>query len=310
MRGSFLVIAVALLDCSGREQVIGAPIPVEKLAEAVAGAFCDSIEGCCAMAGFRFDGQECRRSQALWLDHYVRGVTMPPGVRYDAQVAAECVASLRTRACSRGATIDGAACRGVFVGLRHTGEACTHSAECARPPMGVRSCDFDGNGGSVCTVLPDVLVAPRGQLGNACLGSCEESPFAGAISRVCNVFASGSGAACYRGDGLYCSANLCTALEPIGAPCFDSITCVEGAYCSGGAILTPGTCSWLAGSGADCSPGVQCVRSTYCDGRTCQPRKAQGESCQSDVECSYSTCDLGRCAGAAPVLARVCRGEL
>jgi len=300
-----------VIACGGGPQQPSGAISADGLADAIAEAFCSSIEGCCHAAGFRYDAAACRRAQRLRFEPLVDGKVTSAGVRYDPNAAFRCVEVIRTRSCSFGPSIGGGPCDDMFVGLRKPGERCSRSEECARASEGYTACDLALDGASMCVVRPDALAAMRGKAGDKCFASCREWIFAGQPASACGLLLPppNSGAACFWNDGVHCKNGTCAPLEPIGGECFSVDSCSRGAYCGGSSITSTGTCRAELGVGGDCSADPHgCGDSSYCEQQVCRSRKAAGESCSSEQECSFVPCDLGKCVGPAPVLASVCAG--
>jgi hypothetical protein len=297
---------VVVMHCGGRERT-AALVPWQQFADNQVDAYCDSIEPCCASAGFPYDADACRRAGILRTRPLVESNVMTPGVQYDADAAGQCIAETRTQACPFSAGAHASACDRVFVGQKQPGEECSTMIQCARPSTGWVVCAADPN--FVCTFFADLTAAPRATNGETCITTCEERTTNGETSKSCTFSKTSVGSACYRNDGLNCLGGTCKPRAMLGESCLATWDCVSGAYCERDLILDAATCTPLVGSGGDCSRGRSCENSTYCDGRTCRPVKVTGESCRSDYECSAAPCDLGTCAGPAPVLASACGGQ-
>jgi len=70
-----------LVACGGRQEQPSAAIAADRLADAMAEAFCSSIEGCCGAAGFRYDAAACRRGQTIRLESLLDGPVTASGIR-------------------------------------------------------------------------------------------------------------------------------------------------------------------------------------------------------------------------------------
>jgi uncharacterized protein (TIGR03382 family) len=87
-----------------------------------------------------------------------------------------------------------------------------------------------------------------------------------------------------------------TAFEPkvaVGGACAQDFECVSGS-CRGATPNADGMCQAKAGEGSSCTD-ADCVKGTYCQtgaaSSTCRNRKADGESCVSNGECSTGGCN-------------------
>lgn len=84
-----------------------------------------------------------------------------------------------------------------------------------------------------------------------------------------------------------CDLGMCAA--PCTGDAVGLYACVSGerVYCDDDPTLTCDICPGACGAGS------------YCAGTTCEPRRAAGEACSSDVECSSSSCTAaGQCSAA------------
>lgn len=124
----------------------------------------------------------------------------------------------------------------------------------------------------------------------SCSGSectADSTPTCSPLSRTCTHACTGS-ADCAD----LTTQTTCDALDSLcAAPCTgDSVglyACRSGerVYCADDATLSCAICPGACGAG------------TFCDGTACQPRRASGEACTEDQQCTGSACtSAGRCS--------------
>ncbi len=174
-----------------------------------------------------------------------------------------------------------------------------------------------GGGGATCN-------------SSSCTGCCDEDGVCrgGDEATACGQ----SGVACtVCGAESRCVQSVCQPLSIVGDACFSNAECVSNA-CVGGvccnsactgscescnATGTAGTCSPLPEASAGtacgayacdgvsgtcpttCTTSRQCASGNYCAGGTCQPLKAQGETCSSNSQCGTNFCADGVCCDGA-----------
>jgi len=87
-----------------------------------------------------------------------------------------------------------------------------------------------------------------------------------------------------------CSTYL-EAKTAVGSPCQLNESCID-AWCSGASLTADGVCTAYIPEGQNCDAGT-CATNTYCAGspRTCTARKADGQSCGANFECSTGGCN-------------------
>jgi hypothetical protein len=266
----------------------------------VAAAICDGLGSCCRSAGFPFDDAACRNQ---WVTGMSSEAPTSTAVSYDANVAGECVASLRpyVAACGTAPTPTTDACARIYVGTKPEGAACQSDEECARPAQGfaycndgaITSADAGTSSTPVCVVEgPEV----HGTVGQGCSMTCTTDG-SGESCGASGSFGSADGGsptptpgvACFTNDGVYCSPSYtCQRMAEVGGAC-DLGGCVRGAYCDS----TSRVCVALGQPGAACS-GQTCVDTAFCGtAGVCEAKKANGEPCSVDT--MYSEC-LGYCS--------------
>jgi hypothetical protein len=179
-------------------------------------------------------------------------------VKYDEDLAEECIDALRDASCSQGASLD-SSCDDIFVGTVADGGACAFDDECVSGTCSITDCT------DAC-----------------CPGMCVPSRPVPKIGEMCNFVCE---------DGAYCADdNTCHAELPVGAACADPFACVPGAYCADRTTTTSGTCKKLPATGEACVDICGNI-GDYCDG-TCKPVGQLGAVCSKDDACSfYYECD-------------------
>jgi hypothetical protein len=257
--------AIALLACGGKtdEGAGASPAPpASPVAEAdyvdrVVAAVCDNLPACCAGSGYSFDHAGCERTVREELD-----AGPVPNATWDESAAGSCVQALATiaAACDENAA-NTEPCSATYRGTLPEGSVCMHEDQCLDPGSGAW-CVFDeGSATGTCVALKPVV---RGQLGDACNGTC--------ASTRCGILPSispGPWVSCYLSDGLTCNflSGVCSTLPKVGEPC-------PSAYCASGGFCQPGeaapVCASLLADGASCLIGEQC-RTGYCDSGVCSP---------------------------------------
>jgi hypothetical protein len=260
----------------------GPAIQIERLLDAVADAFCDSIARCCP----GYDSAGCKAEYKAGAQPIVEQVRSGV-VKYDAAAAGNCVAALKSclSSCSFDVlSSDVASCEQAVQGTVREGGPCSSSAECYEPSGTDATCDRSGGSTTgVCTVK---VPPPKGTLGTPCGRTCEKE---GAATWCYGSSGSPGTADCYRNEGLYCDdeSGTCAALIPVGTTgCgYDAKACQTG-YCQSD------TCHPFKTAGSECSYG-QCDSTTYCNTaeRVCAPRKPDGSACESSTECASDRCD-------------------
>jgi len=169
------------------------------------------------------------------------------------------------------------ACQNIWQGTRATGEPCTQSLQAlqCRNDAGDTLCYREA--GAMPAVFTGVCQpAMRGALGTPCVASCGPGI---TCSQALYTTATSPMAICYTQDGLYCESAACAAILPAGAPCTASPQCGTESYCA----------------------------------TTCTPRKAAGQPCLQDTECSqvnHLYCVNDVCSAAALASDAVCGGDL
>ncbi|HET6150942.1 MAG TPA: hypothetical protein VFH68_25625 [Polyangia bacterium] len=268
---SVCVVAAVLVGCGGGGGASG-----------FIGQFCDIYRPCCAAAGLRSDGQQCR---ALY------GALLPSNT-YDAMAGEACLAAVRAQASQPGFCAgdlpDPPECNRVLASSssKAPGATCTDDNECAPSTEGEVECNsaFPPSG-----EIRKCQVVIRGTAGSTpCLRTVNGNRF----------FSTGNpddviprGYACYVSDGLRCDevSTACVALTPVGQRCSGLEDCVDGAYCD----FTAGTCIARKAVGAACTgtSSSECVDTAYCRAATsCAARQVAGTTCMVDDECTSDSC--------------------
>lgn len=184
-------------------------------------------------------------------------------VKYDEDLADECLDKLRDAQCSRTSALDGS-CEDIFTGTIADGGMCAFDSECISGSCSVTDCTM------ACCPGTCVAARPTPKIGEACTFRCVE--------------------------GAYCGSDrICHAVLAKGAACDDPFACADGLYCSGLTAMTAGTCSALPKTGEACTE--LCLNiGDYCEG-TCKKVGLDGSPCTNDGQCSayYKCSDTMQC---------------
>lgn len=282
-----LVVQASCSDSSEEPTASATPQGAPAFIERYASLTCAARAQCCAGA---FDQDSCKKqvidSKTLSFVGAQSG-----GNRYDPAAGERCLAQIERYykhplACTEipfGAPL----CDDLFEfpsrGTKKLGENCnTDSTACARDGENFTECrkmnpDGDDNGFFMCVSRP-----PPGQQGENCQPSVDSPK---PVLKFCEF-------------GLFCDRNAgtCQPLLDVGASC-------QGDGCVPGATCQEGKCAPKVVAGTACVAPVQCFPAHYCDltTNTCAPRKAIGESCNSELDCQSEVCTEQKCA--APWLA-------
>lgn len=171
-------------------------------------------------------------------------------LRYDAQAAAACVASVAELSCQF--AIYQGRCADVFVGLVAPGAACTQrgDGECRDG-----YCDTSER-------CPGVCVAWRGVD-----QSCDNE------EQQC-------------GEGLYCDEDKCKRRLPAGLSCDNAPgACGDELQCLAPTEGDPRVCTRLGDEGDDCEDDQGCAWTLTCDDGVCRARVARGDRCRQARNC-------------------------
>lgn len=115
---------------------------------------------------------------------------------------------------------------------------------------------------------------------------------------------------CNAGEALVCAGGRCVRKAGEGGACSSAKQCTAETYC------TDGTCRQRVELGERCDPSAwedSCEASTHCaqGSATCEPRRANGESCEASAECLSDYCSESKCEAnlgfAGLILGFVCR---
>lgn len=208
-----------LAACGGEDG--DATVPLEQYFPEIAAATCEPLFECCdaaeLMAQFEVlstpptNAEECVDAAlmfagALGVDESISRGIEAGRLRYDADAATACVASIRDADCQEFSRflVEGD-CEAVFVGLVATGDPCEQSDECADPDAYCFSPDS-----------PNYTCIKRRAIGEFCMGvECT--------------------------DGAYCPDQICVAQLADGEACTDLSECLSD-YCDGTCMQPPRTC--------------------------------------------------------------------
>lgn len=251
--------------------------------------YCDLLAPCCAKAGLRADGVQCRS---------FAGGLAPAG--YDAVAGEQCLTEMRAASASPDFCDDlgqskSPSCDSVFPGgssggTKAPGETCTDDDECAPSKDGKVDCAraHTSGGGEVrkCQVIV------KGTAGSTPCAATKEGNVTYYSSFDDDVPAKAY--LCDTADGLRCDSttHACTKIPAVGEPCGSGFaSCVEGAYCTGG------TCAARKAAGEACAFDSECVETAYCDSSTkvCTAKLADGVACTSSSRCASGSCVNGKC---------------
>jgi hypothetical protein len=255
--------------------------------EAFIAAYCDIFQPCCAEAGLRADGQQCR---------FFLGALAPGG--YNAQAGEACLAEFRAAAmqpgfCQTSMSMESEACSMVFpsTGTKQPGATCEDTNECARSPEGEVSCESTFVNGAT---IQKCQVQVRGQEGNTpCLGTVEGNFTSYALSTG-DVLPRGY--LCHVADGLYCQdGGACTRLKQVGEVCMGGFVsdCARTTYCD----FSQRMCLARKVAGEACTGSDECEEGMFCptNGRVCSAQSANGAACTESAQCVSQSCTNGTC---------------
>ena len=147
-----------------------------------------------------------------------------------------------------------------------------------------QACDIGSSAGT-CTPIAAGLGPHGGRPacasdGSACGGACDGA----------------NGAACaYPGSSTACRSASCAAgTATLAASCAGTGSCP--------AVQTQACAPFVCGATAclaSCTSDVQCAAGDYCTAGTCQPKKANGETCTFTSQCLTGNCVDGVCCDSA-----------
>jgi hypothetical protein len=262
--------------------------------EAFVASYCDLFTPCCAKAGLRSDGQQCK----LFL-----GAFAPQGT-YDKQAGEACLAEVKAASAKADFCDDtetaSAACDKVFgdpSGSKKPGETCESDTDCAASSEGKVDCASSFSG---TAQVRKCQVQVRGKAGDQpCVGTVEGSS---TFSNVALDDVPAKGYLCHDKDGLRCDSksNSCVAYKAVGEACtsngFDR-DCVSAAYCD----TVQKKCAERKVAGAACTDSGsfsqhECTMGNYCsEAKTCMAQAAEGGACTSDTQCVSKDCVNNKC---------------
>lgn len=246
MRRSLLLLFV--VGCGG--------VDITKFQDEAIDARCEYLTRC----GLFASTNECRQYYA---DRTAQSTSVVAAVeagkvKYDEDLAEDCIEKLRDGSCSQTASLD-SSCEDIFTGTIADGGMCAFDDECISGSCSVAECTM------ACCPGTCVAARPTPKIGEMCTFICV--------------------------DGAFCGSDrICHAVLAKGAACDDPFACDDGLYCSGLTGTTAGTCTALPNTGEACTE--QCLNiGDYCDG-TCKKVGLAGASCTNEDQCSfYYECD-------------------
>lgn len=326
MRGWLAALAVTWAgltacggDTDGGGSVVKEVVPVERadFNAKAAEALCERYVRC----GLMEDRERCEAQEQVsgfvsqvGLGTRYDGALASGRIRYDADVAGQCVESLRVGSCDEAPVSLSMQHRGIeydprcrfLQGQVADGGACQWSTECQQ--------------GAYCDALPW-----------ACGGVCKREPLPERVEAF-DACAPGTiliGGRCLTpgGPGTRCGAEggapvgvcdqgtwcdqgnethgTCKPFATEGEACHD----YEGPRCGWSMLCRDGRCQKVRGEGQAClAPGagrfgiLECRDELFCDGDngqpgTCRPRRDAGAACRNAFECG----DGMSCAGSKPL---------
>ncbi len=233
-----LAFAAASGACGARSSLDQASIAEPDYADAVAHAWCDGIDRCCKLAGYRVARAGCV-AQVRSATASVAAAARQHGAHYDGAAAARCVAQIRRGIdqCQSYKQLDRSGCVGVYSsGNLPTGAVCTTDGECSAGDV----CRALAPGAYTCELY---TVAGNGEpCGYSAHAAVECAPHLICRNGTCQPWLP-LGTPCpdgAQGDlcapGAVCDfdgSRLCVAARPVGSPCTDRMQC-EGYQCDGG----------------------------------------------------------------------------
>ncbi len=281
-------------------------VSIQDLPDQFVHAVCDNLGACCQAAAIPFDLATCKLNAGLEIKQRLADATNP-NIKYDAAVAASCLAAYANlvQSCSPDQRDASKACEGLLFGTLSPGAPCSTTDECAKPSSDQNAdCGATGTSDTVCTAFP----INHAQLGDPCNATCDtEDDCSGgvAIDRTCFI-----------SDGLECDILTfkCQKLAEIGESC-DPNMCVLTAFCDEGE--GPGVCAALLTSGS-CEDGgaAVCAPTRYCNAKLqCTPKRADGMPCTNSDECSGGSCPvnidlMGVCGTTTLASIATCSGDV
>ncbi len=317
MRGWRVVLAVmwaGLAACGGSDDGGGEVVEETEAVERAdfnakaAQAICERYERC----GLTEDLERCEAQQLsvgfvqqVGLGTRYDAALAAGRLRYDADVAGQCLQALRNGSCddapvslpmqNRGIEYD-TQCR-FLLGQVADGGACQWSTECQD---GAYCDDTPATCGGVCrrgTVSPPITALDGCPPGTVFLGGlfgkCLKPGGAGA---PCGIHQGALAGVC--GQGTWCDSRTtpygtCKPVVTEGEACEPYI----GPQCGWSLFCNDGRCQKVQGEGGACkAPGLgrfgalACRDELFCDGDngqagTCRPRRTEGAACRGSFEC-------------------------
>ncbi len=199
----------------------------------VAGLFCDTLKPCCATAQLPFDQGACEKY--IGGDFQGQISRAGSGAGFDCAAGQRCLDEIASaiQSCSAFDKAQLPDCNHLLVGTLPVGAPCTDWKSCAAPSDVYADCVLDASNTGTCSLGPS---SARGKQGDACSATCD-------AYGQCTLETSDPPpiVACYRSDGLYCSAGHCAPIAAIGASCTSEDGCTPSVLClnSSGQFQSP-----------------------------------------------------------------------
>jgi hypothetical protein len=252
----------------------------------------DAASGTCVAEGSVAAGEFCANDSVCAADHYCADDDTCQPDRQDGE------------SCGFGECAEGLVCNYDFDASMGTcvaeesvaqDEFCYDSTVCAA--------------GLYCDISEDVCKPADKAAGEDCVFDLEcdgdlVCNFVGGAGTCAALDSLADGEGCDRDalcmtDGSFCdfAAEACTQPAADGETCTGDRPCAPGLACLNRDTTSgEGTCGALLGQGETCQDFTQCAAPLSCIEDTCSAKKANGESCTSDLDCeSFSCSDAGMC---------------
>jgi len=209
-------------DPQGSCGLTGGPTAAD-FASRIATSFCDTLAPCCATAGLPFDRGACQKY--IGSDFKGELSRVGSGLAFDCAAGQRCLDEIASaiQGCSAFDKAQLAACNHLTVGTLPVGAPCSDWKTCAAPLDTFADCQQSASGSGNCTLEPG---SARGKLGEACGASCD--PYG---QYTIDSADPPPIVACFRSDGLYCSAGHCAPIAPLGGACTSDVGCTPGVLC-------------------------------------------------------------------------------
>lgn len=242
---------------------------------------CDNFAQCCAAVGLGLDKSQC----ATLFANAGQGTA---NAIFNPTYGEQCLSELAQKP-SCGTVNNSPACGRAYTGTLSPGQACSSDTDCAKPRDGDSNCD---RARGVC------VAGLRGELYDPCQQSCEQGTNGITVCTwgpASNTIADGTIVVnCFANDGLICGdTGQCWYLATRGEFCTDDRSCSRELYCAFGTGSLNASCQPRPGIGQSCVEyNLPCAAEAYCNGGVCAAKKASGERCLTNAECS-GACNCG-----------------